>query len=120
MGPRGGLGLALGGSQADQLRLGAHTRGRKMAARGRPEVTHRGFRPKSGSGLCREPRAPLALGRVPGWGFQRAPRAAWAPRAPRAWAWSRAMRVSAQQPPPAPRVRDSLISFLLFTKNLAP
>ena len=33
MGPRGGLGLALRWSWADQLRLGAHTRGRKMAAR---------------------------------------------------------------------------------------
>ena len=34
MGPCGGLGLALKWSRADQLRLGAHTWGRKMAARG--------------------------------------------------------------------------------------
>ncbi|KAJ1070407.1 hypothetical protein K5549_020919, partial [Capra hircus] len=53
MGPRGGLGLALRWSRADQLRLGAHTRGRKMAARGRPEVTQRHFLQKSGNGLLR-------------------------------------------------------------------
>ena len=49
MGPRGGLGLALRWSRADQLRLGAHTRGRKMAARGKPEVTQRHFLQKSGN-----------------------------------------------------------------------
>uniref|UniRef100_A0A8D2K5H6 Uncharacterized protein n=1 Tax=Theropithecus gelada TaxID=9565 RepID=A0A8D2K5H6_THEGE len=43
MGPRGGLGLVLKGSRVDQLRLGAHTRGRKMAAKGRPEVTQGHF-----------------------------------------------------------------------------
>lgn len=59
MGPRGGLGLALRGSRADQLRLGAHTRGRKMAARGRPEVTQRHFLQMSGNALPREPGASL-------------------------------------------------------------
>ena len=33
MGPRGDLGLALRWSREDQMRLGAHTRGCKMAAR---------------------------------------------------------------------------------------
>nr|BAB24736.1 unnamed protein product [Mus musculus] len=51
MAPRGELRFTLRGSRADQLREGAHTRGRKMAARGRPEVTRRHFLQNSGSGV---------------------------------------------------------------------
>ena len=39
MGPCGGLGLALRWSRADQLRLGAHTRGLPLAAILHPRVT---------------------------------------------------------------------------------